>query len=136
MAEPTPATRTRTYERDGHRCVSCGSIYHLQYQHRAAEGMGGYPPRPTLPEGLTSCATCNPDYEGRLQALALRSGWKVRRWVRDRALVDQVPVLYAWEGRWCRLTAEGDRVPVSRVVAMRMMRRVYGPAWDDEGLAA
>lgn len=137
MSDPTPAVRAVTYERDDHRCVSCGTIHGLQYQHRAAEGMGGYPPRPTLPEGLTSCGTCNPSYENTLQALALKCGWKVRRWVRDRGLAHLVPVLYAWEGRWCRLTRDGERVSITRASAMRMMREVYGDEWDDvKGLAA
>lgn len=36
MSAPTPAVRTATYDRDNHRCVSCGSTGPLQYQHRAA----------------------------------------------------------------------------------------------------
>jgi hypothetical protein len=125
--------RAVTYERDSHRCVSCGALSPLQYQHRRAEGMGGRKAAPTLVEGLASCPLCNPRYEDTQQAVALAHGWKVRSWVRD---MGAVPVFYAWEGRWCVLVG-GERRPVSRAVAMEMMRDVYGDAWDDEkGLVA
>lgn len=126
MSDPTQKIRLATYDRDEHRCASCGAEAPLQYQHRAAEGMGGYPVRPLVFEGLTSCAVCNPAYEHRLQPLALASGWKVRRWVRDRGMTDRVPVFYAWERRWCVLTWGGERVPVSAAQAEALLVDVYG----------
>lgn len=129
MADPTPVVRAVTYERDGERCVSCGARAGLQYQHRQAVGMGGSKRRPRLDEGLTSCASCNPAYESSLQESALRFGWKVKKWVKDCALV---PVYYPLERAWFRLAAEGGRVRVSPDVAMQMMVEVYGTVYDVE----
>jgi hypothetical protein len=129
VSEPTLAVRKQTYRRDGFRCISCGAWSGLQYQHRRAEGMGGRAARPGMVDGLTSCALCNPGYEGALQRVALKHGWKVRSWVSDRS---RVPVWYALERCWYRLAKDGSRERVSRSEAMGMMRDVYGPAWDDE----
>jgi hypothetical protein len=137
VSDPTPATRAVTYERDGHRCVSCGAWVHLQYQHRAAVGMGGSKVRPLFVDGLTSCATCNPAYEHALQAKALRFGWKVPQWVRERGRVADVPVYYLLERTWCRLLTDGRRIRITRAAAMQLMHEVYGESYDDEkGLVA
>lgn len=137
MSDPTPATRAVTYERDGHRCVSCGAWVQLQYQHRAAVGMGGSKIRPLFVDGLTSCAICNPAYEHELQAQALRFGWKVPSWVRDRDRMADVPVYYLLERTWCRLRLDGGRVRISRARAMQLMHEVYGESYDEEkGLVA
>jgi len=106
----------------------------LQWQHRRATGMGGSDLKPRLEDGLTSCADCNPAYENTMQALALRFGWKVRRWVLKPELV---PVFYWPQRTWHALTVEGRRVRISTVDAMRMMKAVYGPKYvEGEGLAA
>lgn len=137
MSDPSPVVRAVTYERDEHRCVSCGTIGPLQYQHRRAKGMGGRVAAARLEEGVTSCGICNPGYEGHLQALALAMGWKVRSWVVEQRRASDVPVFYAWEGRWCRLTVEGERKPILRSEAMRMMRDVYGDEYvEPKGRAA
>lgn len=134
MAEPTPVVRAVTYERDSHRCVSCGATSNLQYQHRQATGMGGSKVRPHFVEGVTSCAFCNEAYEHTLQMVALKYGWKVRSWVADCA---SVPVYFIKERTWFRLTREGTRVRLSRAEAMRMMHEVYGVQYDEEkGLVA
>jgi hypothetical protein len=122
VSDPTPVTRAVTYERDGH----------LQYQHRAAVGMGGSKIRPLLVDGLTSCAICNPAYEHELQAQALRFGWKVPSWVRDRGLVGDVPVYYLPERTWYRLRYDGRRIRISQMRAMQMMHDVYGDSYDEE----
>lgn len=82
MTAPTQRVRTLTYERDGFRCVSCGSMQYLEWQHREASGSGGRgkkAPALTPADGVTSCSTCNPRYESDLQELALHSGWKLRK---------------------------------------------------------
>lgn len=129
MSDPTAAVRARTYERDGHRCISCGSSGPLQYQHRAAVGMGGSDVRPQFVDGLTSCSQCNEGYESHLQSMALRFGWKVRRWVHEQGKTGEVPVFCWPERTWYALTVEGRRVRVSTVVAIRMMKAVYGPSY-------
>lgn len=125
MSAPTPATRAVTYERDEHRCVSCGTLGPLQYQHRAAEGMGGRTAAPLLDEGVTSCATCNPRYEGDWQTRALVRGWKVRRWVVEQSIAYRVPVFVHMHG-WVLLDREGGRTPISAGRARGLMVEVYG----------
>ncbi len=122
-ADPTPHVRMGVYERDGHRCVSCGRL-DLTFQHRQAVGMGGSTMRPRFDQGLTACGACNTRYEGDLQAAALRFGWKVKRWVEAAGMV---PVFVPREGRWFRLARSAPRREhVTHAEAMRMMRAVYG----------
>jgi hypothetical protein len=128
VSAPAPAVRATTYERDEHRCVSCGATTGLQWQHRRATGMGGSEVRPGLEDGLTSCALCNPAYEGALQKRALRFGWKVRRWVKHP---EHVPVFYQLELRWYVLDGQGRRHPISRGRARGLMEEVYGPEYDE-----
>lgn len=123
MVEPSPAIRTVTYERDRHRCVSCGSQRNLTYQHRQAVGMGGSHLRPQLYDGVTACAQHNARFEADLQLDALKLGWKVRGWVKDCSLV---PVYYVTDRSWYRLDRYGERHRISRVEAVNMMRDVYG----------
>lgn len=125
MSKPTPATRAVTYERDGRRCVSCGTLGPLQYQHRAAEGMGGKAAAPLLDEGVTSCALCNPKYEGVWQTRALVAGWKVRRWVVEQGIAYRVPVFVHMHG-WVLLDREGGRTAISAARARGLMVEVYG----------
>lgn len=126
MSAPSPVVRAVTYERDGHRCVSCGSFGPLQYQHRAAEGMGGRLAVPRLDEGLTSCAICNPAYEDGMQALALVRGWKVRRFVVEQGIAYRVPVLYVPERTWFVVSTDGKRSPILRARVDGLMTEVYG----------
>lgn len=130
MAEPTPAVRAVTYERDGHRCVSCTRVFGLQYQHRGATGQGGSKVRPRLEEGVTACGICNEEFEGRLQTVALMRGWKVRRWVQQKGQCGLVPVFYTADQMWFVLTGDGLRVAISPAAAAELMRDVYGDEWD------
>lgn len=123
MSAPTPAVRAVTYERDGERCVSCGTRHGLEYQHRQAVGMGGSTRKPLLAEGITSCTTCNPAYEGHLQAAALRFGWKVPRWVETPGMV---PVWYPLERTWFLLAKTGSRTALTPARAMELMDEIYG----------
>lgn len=136
MSDPTPVVRAVTYERDEHRCASCGATTHLQYQHRLAVGMGGSKIRPRYEEGLTSCAICNPRYESDLQMLALRYGWKVKKVKRAIEHPEDVPVFYRQERIWCVLTTRGTRRRVSERVALVMMREVYGDGYSEWEKAA
>lgn len=136
MSDPTPVVRAVTYERDEHRCVSCGATVHLQYQHRLAVGMGGSKRRPRYEEGITSCAICNPRYESDLQILALRYGWKVKKVKRAVEHPEDVPVFFPMERIWYRLTTSGSRWPLSEREALTMMRAVYGPEYAEWEQAA
>lgn len=134
MAKPTLSIRLDTYDRDDNCCVTCEARTGLEYQHRRAEGMGGREESPAICDGLTSCWLCNPEYEGRLQAVALKNGWKTRSWVTDRS---RVPVFYPRDRNWYRLLRKVNdagelRERLTRAEAMGMMRDVYGPAYDEE----
>lgn len=130
MSAPAPVVWAVVKERDGQRCVSCGARSRLQFQHRRTEGMGGRLAAPKLEEGLTSCWECNPAYEGHLQRVALRFGWKVRGWVIDQGRGGDVPVFYRVEQSWFRLEA-GARLPISEARAVEMMRDVYGEQYEE-----
>lgn len=128
MSAPSPVVRAVVYERDEHRCVSCGTSRGLQFQHRRATGMGGKAEAPKVEDGVTSCAVCNPAYESSRQREALRYGWKLRRWILRPELV---PVFYWRERTWYQLTAHGKRVRISTAEALRMMRVVYGDEYKE-----
>lgn len=131
MADPAPVVRAVTYERDKERCVTCGARTGKQYQHRAVVGMGGSKIKPKLPEGVTSCAVCNPRYESDLQDKALACGWKIRNWVYEQGRASEVPVFYAPELTWFELTADGRRLPITPVQASLMMQAVYGVEYEE-----
>lgn len=125
MADPTDKVSRGVKERDGERCVSCGTAWGLSFQHRRAVGMGGSKIRPTYADGLAACVPCNVAFEGELQSKALRLGWKVARWVADPS---RVPYWDTTTGRWWRITADGPwRVEVSARDAVSMLLDVYGP---------
>ncbi|MEI3845232.1 MULTISPECIES: HNH endonuclease [unclassified Microbacterium] len=125
MTKPTNATRQACYFRDGYRCVMCGAVDGLTFQHRIAEGMGGSTNIPAPVDGLTLCALCNAACEAELQMQALANGWKVRRWVGSAA---RVPVYFPHEFAWFRLEGT-NRVRISHAVAMEMGCAVYGDDW-------
>ncbi|PRB01809.1 hypothetical protein CQ047_18295 [Microbacterium sp. MYb72] len=125
MASPTEKTRKGVYLRDGHRCVTCGNPTTLEFQHRRRVGAGGSKILPAPVDGLTLCHRHNRECEAEMQTEALRSGWKVRAWVRRPELV---PVYYPLDRAWFRL--EGlFRIEISRAVAMEMGCSVYGAEW-------
>ena len=125
MADPTDKVSRGVKERDGERCVSCGTAWGLTFQHRRAVQAGGSKLRPTYADGLAACGVCNGRFEHDLQTLALLNGWKVRKWVTDPA---RVPYYHAATCRWYVLTDDGPwRREISRTEAISMMRAVYGP---------
>lgn len=127
MAKPTPKVRRGTYERDGHRCISCARTNALTYQHRQGDGAGGSPVPPSWEHGLTSCWDCNWRYESDMQTEALHRGWKVRRWVSHP---ERVPVFDAHSGRWFKLHTDGPtREPITADQAHQMFLNVYGEVW-------
>lgn len=128
MSAPSPVVRAVTYERDHHRCYSCGAKSNLEYQHRQATGMGGSKVKPLYVDGITSCSRCNPRYESDLQSSALRFGWKVPRWVEAPGLV---PVWCSWARCWFRLSKVGTREPITGGQAVAMMAEVYGDKYDE-----
>jgi 5-methylcytosine-specific restriction endonuclease McrA len=55
--EPIPrAVRLAVFERDGGRCVECGSAFEIQYDHVIPVALGG---AATVENLQILCATCN-----------------------------------------------------------------------------
>jgi hypothetical protein len=127
LSAPTARVRAEVYARDGLQCVCCGTDRALEFQHRAAVGMGGSKIRPTAEEGLTACSEHNSRFEHDLQTIALAYGWKVKRWVKAPCLV---PVFHQPLHTWFRLTGT-ERIQVSAVAALDMMHHVYGDEYLD-----
>jgi hypothetical protein len=128
VARPSREVRAAVYERDRARCIYCGDP-RITFQHRRAVGAGGSK-IPTLEvDGLAACQKHNDRFESDLQTIALRNGWKVRRWVADPA---RVPVWYACESTWCVLdpTLRTGRRSISSSTARRMMDNVYGEEYE------
>ena len=126
MSAPTPVVRQYTLVRDTSRCALCGALSPLEWNHRAAVGMGGSKHRPGVAEGVILCNRCNTDIESDadLMKTALANGIKIRKW----ADPNRVPIYYQQEWRWYRL--EGiERVEVTAMVALDMMHAVYGDAY-------
>ncbi|UGS26360.1 hypothetical protein K8F61_17295 [Microbacterium resistens] len=121
MADPTDKVRRGVKERDGERCVSCGTAWGLTYQHRQAASQGG---AADYANGLAACVVCNGRYEADMQSLALLNGWKVRGWVDDPA---RVPYYHVASNCWFAVAADGPwRRRITRAEAVAMMRDVYG----------
>lgn len=127
MTGPTKTTRADMYERDHNQCAMCGRHDTLTHGHRRAVGMGGSKMKPSITDSITLCFDCNGRCERDLQLKALVYGTKVRRYVKDPALV---PVLYPFIWGWARLTEDGRAEPLSAEEAAEMMRDVYGAQWD------
>lgn len=128
MAQPTPELRAGTFERDAHRCLSCGARSPLEYQHRQAVGMGGTKNLPDWADGITACSSCNRRYEADLQTLALAAGWKVRRNV-DVALTE-IPVYDVPTHTWFQLDDHGWRTPIRRSLAVLKIVAAYDGEFD------
>ncbi len=71
------------YERDGHRCVCCGTTENLTIGHRRNRGIGGSSdPATNRPSNLIAqCWHCNASTEAdpTMQERALGKGWKVKQ---------------------------------------------------------
>lgn len=99
--------RRLVFDRDGERCVHCGTTEGLTIQHRANRGMGG---SKTLdgPENLIAmCALANfrLEQDSAFADLGRIYGWKIRRSEDPTA----IPVLYP-DGNHYSLTTRGTRI--------------------------
>ena len=123
MTAPTPKVRAATYLRDLHRCVSCGTSEGLTWHHRAATGnggRGGKAPLLTPADGLTACGLCNMRFESDMQTVALRSGWKLKKFRQVPAC--EIPYRDAMTGLWWLPDVEGFRHQVTVQEALRRLR--------------
>jgi hypothetical protein len=128
VSAPTPVVRAAVYARDERHCLMCSTTDSIEWNHRAATGMGGSKRRPGAVEGVVLCGICNTAIESNatLMVRALAHGLKVRKWANP----ELVPVYVAHKFQWFRL--EGvKRVPIPGVVAIDMMHAVYGDQYLD-----
>jgi hypothetical protein len=128
MTAPTLAVRRAVAERDKHRCLLCGRLDGLTFQHRRAVGAGGSKLKPSPVDGCVLCGPCNTliEQDRDWMIVALARGIKVRRWV---ASPDRVPVYVVGDLQWYRL--EGiRRIPIPAGVAYELMHAVYGQEFD------
>lgn len=127
MVAPTQAVRDVVFAREEYRCIRCGRVLPLEFQHRRAVGMGGSRRPVACTDGLAACSWCNEGFEAALQTEALVYGWKVPRWVKDPA---SVPVFNRTRRLWARLTVTGGLLLLQPTEAIEAMRSVYGAEWD------
>lgn len=128
MSAPTPVVRAAVFLRDKYRCVLCNAVDPLEWNHRAAVGMGGSQRRPGAVEGVVLCRVCNQGIESDagLMLRALAHGIKIRKWANP----ELVPLYVAHEFQWFAL--EGvKRRPIPGVVAVDAMHAVYGDQFLD-----
>lgn len=94
MTKPTASVRRDTFARDHHTCVAASYECDggLEWGHRESSGHGGRgskAPLLTVADGISNCRNHNQRFEGDLQELALRMGWKLRR--NRRMAADDIP---------------------------------------------
>ena len=127
VTPPNKKVRAQTYERDGFACVTCRSTENLEWQHRESSGHGGRgskAPPLTAADGVTTCSTCNPRYEGDLQAKALRCGWKLRR---NRLMLSHdIPYYSAGTESWWLPDTGGGRRPLHEALALELIEAAGG----------
>lgn len=128
-ATPTGSVK-RMQERDGHKCVACGSPFDLTPQHRANRGMGGSKRGHGLSNLVTMCKRHNEQLESDavFAVIGRLRGWKVsRNGVRQPA---DVACWFEPEQAWFLLSDDGSRL---RLTAEALSRYLPDGADNNEG---
>lgn len=106
MARSSTEINRIVYERDGWKCVHCGTSDRLSIQHRRGRGMGGS----SLYEGAENkaamCWRANSGMESDSdeKSEAEERGWHIRR--ADPREAWNVPI-WVWPGGWRQLLPDG-----------------------------
>ena len=100
----------RMQERDGHKCVACGTPFDLTPQHRANRGMGGSKRVHGLSNLVTMCKRHNEQLESdpEFAELGRRMGWKVKR--NSGPPASEIAVWSRPELGWFLLADDGSRL--------------------------
>lgn len=69
--------KEQAHQRDGWRCIGCGTDRDLDCQHRANKGMGGSKQRDTIANALTLCRTCHRFADQHKNSEGAARGWTV-----------------------------------------------------------
>lgn len=103
----------RMLERDGYKCVACGTEYDLTPQHRANRGMGGSKRGHGLSNLVTMCKRHNEQLESdpKFAELGRRMGWKVKR--NSGPPPSDIAVWSFPELAWFLLADDGSRLRLS-----------------------
>ena len=111
-ATPTGSVK-RMQERDGHKCVACGTPFDLTPQHRANRGMGGSKRGHGLSNLVTMCKRHNEQLESdpKFAELGRRMGWKVKR--NSGPPASEVACWSFPEQAWFLLADDGSRLRLS-----------------------
>lgn len=106
------ALRRQVYERDGERCVACGSEVGLTIQHRE-DGMGGNRGE-TLPYLIVLCAGCNLALtkDSTYRRTGYKHGWQLHH----GSDPERVAVFVTWRQEWRRLLPEAVQGELYEVV--------------------
>ena len=108
-ATPSGSVR-RMLERDGYKCVACGTGYDLTPQHRANRGMGGSKRGHGLSNLVTMCKRHNEQLESdpKFAELGRQLGWKVKR--NSGPPASEVACWSFPEQAWFLLADDGSRL--------------------------
>ena len=108
-ATPSGSVR-RMLERDGYKCVACGTEYDLTPQHRANRGMGGSKRGHGLSNLVTMCKRHNEQLESdpKFAELGRRMGWKVKR--NSGPPASEIAVWSFPDWGWFLLADDGSRL--------------------------
>lgn len=107
-AQMTSKEFQKYLDRDGGRCVHCGTTEGLVPQHRAGRGMGGSRALNRPSNVIVLCATLNGliESDAITAAWAHTQGWHLKRWQKP----EETPVKYATEsGRFFLLADDYTR---------------------------
>ena len=108
-ATPSGSVR-RMLERDGYKCVACGTEYDLTPQHRANRGMGGSKRGHGLSNLVTMCRYHNERLESDpgFAELGRKLGWKLKR--NSGPPASEIAVWYRMDFGWFLLADDGSRL--------------------------
>jgi hypothetical protein len=107
--------RDTIIQRDGERCVACGSMWQLTIHHRVNRGSGGSKLFDGFAYLLTVCNPCNVSFEASAEVaeMARSLGYKLPRNVAPAIDPTLVPVYYQYLSKWYQLDTEGHKKEIN-----------------------